>query len=51
MYQFSRAIYRELSPQIHPRNGCPGDGHADVLQACERTIESTAQHASIIATA
>ncbi len=41
MYQFSRAIYRELSPQI----GCSPtarDRHADVLRACEATIERLA---------
>ena len=40
MYQFSRAIYRELSPLI---DGSPArDGHAEVLRACEATIERLA---------
>ncbi len=37
MYQFSRAIYRELSPHI---DGSPArNGQAEVLHACEATIE------------
>jgi hypothetical protein len=37
MYQFSRAIYRELSPHI---DGSPAhNGQAQVLHACEATIE------------
>jgi hypothetical protein len=35
MYQLSRAIYRELSPEI--RGG--RDAHEQVLRACEATIE------------
>lgn len=42
MYQFSRAIYRELAPFIDGR-GCPAaDPHAEVLRACERTLERLA---------
>ncbi len=42
MYQFSRAIYRELAPHIRP--ACAGDtgGHAHVLRACESAIERLA---------
>jgi hypothetical protein len=41
MYQFSRAIYRELAPYID--EGCPAsDPHADVLRACEATLERLA---------
>jgi hypothetical protein len=38
MYQVSRAIYRELSPEIVTGRG----GHADVLRACECAIERLA---------
>jgi hypothetical protein len=41
MYQFSRAIYRELSPLIDTKPGAR-DGHAEVLRACESTIERLA---------
>jgi len=41
MYQFSRAIYRELSPLIDTKPGAR-DGHAAVLHACESTIERLA---------
>jgi hypothetical protein len=41
MYQFSRAIYRELSPHIDCSHDAR-DGHADVLRACEATIERLA---------
>jgi hypothetical protein len=41
MYQFSRAIYRELSPLIDTKVGAR-DGHAEVLHACESTIERLA---------
>ncbi len=41
MYQFSRAIYRELSPLIDSTPGAR-DGHAEVLRACETTIERLA---------
>ncbi len=39
MYQFSRAIYRELAPHIGTGNP---EGHAEVLHACEATIERLA---------
>lgn len=42
MYQFSRAIYRELAPHIKQSPTVGRDPHADVLQACERTIERLA---------
>jgi hypothetical protein len=38
MYQVSRAIYRELSPEIVTGR----HGHADVLRACECAIERLA---------
>jgi hypothetical protein len=40
MYQFSRAIYRELSPQILPPSpgSPPASNHAAVLHACEEVI-------------
>lgn len=40
MYQFSRAIYRELAPQIvAPPPGAPAaSNHAAVLSACEAVI-------------
>lgn len=40
MYQFSRAIYRELAPKIlQPPLGAPASaGHAAVLAACEQVI-------------
>jgi len=40
MYQFSRAIYRELSPQIAapPPGVEPGSNHTAVLRACEQVI-------------
>ena len=41
MYQFSRAIYRELSPLIDTGPGAR-DGHSEVLRACEATIERLA---------
>ena len=41
MYQFSRAIYRELSPLIET-GSCARDGHSEVLRACEATIERLA---------
>jgi hypothetical protein len=47
MYQFSRAIYRELAPYIEeadlacaPHGG--GGPHAAVLHACEATVERLA---------
>jgi hypothetical protein len=44
MYRFSRAIYRELAPDI-VNCGCqshPCDSHARVLRACEAAIERLA---------
>jgi len=44
MYQFSRAIYRELAPQIAaspPGAGGPGS-HEQVLRACEAAVERLA---------
>ncbi len=41
MYQFSRAIYRELSPHIDGSSR-GRDSHAEVLHACEATIERLA---------
>jgi len=40
MYQFSRAIYRELSPLISspPAGAPPARNQAAVLQACEKVI-------------
>ena len=40
MYQFSRAIYRELAPQIvaPPPSAAPTANHAAVLRACEQVI-------------
>ena len=40
MYQFSRAIYRELAPQIlPPPPGAPAaSNQADVLRACEAVV-------------
>jgi len=43
MYQFSRVIYRELAPHIEaqpPMNGA--EAHAEVLHACEATLERLA---------
>ena len=44
MYQFSRAIYRELSPRIQPPPpGFPAtSNHAAVLRACEDVISRLA---------
>jgi hypothetical protein len=44
MYQFSRAIYRELAPEVlAPPLGVPVQrNHAAVLQACERVIKRMA---------
>src|SRR4051812_4559285 len=47
MYQFSRAIYRDLAPYIQVGDGglcgrsC-GEAHAAVLHACEATVERLA---------
>ncbi len=40
MYQFSRAIYRELAPEIlEPARGAPAtSNHTAVLRACEEVI-------------
>ena len=32
MFQFSRAIYRELAPDIQAPAGCPTSGHETVLR-------------------
>ena len=43
MYQFSRAIYRELARDIRPLPGeSTQEAHTAVLEACERTIERMA---------
>jgi hypothetical protein len=44
MYQFSRAIYRELAPHLPaPKSGAsPLNGHREVLRACESTVERLA---------
>src|SRR3954467_10250769 len=43
MYQFSRAIYRELSPHIADDAGPSRiEAHACVLRACEATVERLA---------
>ncbi len=45
MYQFSRAIYRELAPHISapPLRACAtGGNHAAVLRACEAVVERMA---------
>jgi hypothetical protein len=43
MYQFSRAIYRELAAEIDARACCDGrNAHAHVLQACEATMDRLA---------
>lgn len=46
MYQFSRAIYRELAKDISPVTTTGRNGHQAVLQACEATMErlSTDRH-------
>ena len=44
MYQFSRAIYRELAPHIRPVSAAGRDAHAVVLRACERTVERLAAY-------
>ena len=43
MYQFSRAIYRDLSPYI-AEDAAPSriEAHASVLKACEATMERLA---------
>jgi hypothetical protein len=44
MYQFSRAIYRELAPEIvPPLPGAPvASNHTAVLRACEAVVERMA---------
>jgi hypothetical protein len=43
MYQFSRAIYRELAPLIERRSGsCEVVAHTEVLHACESAIQRLA---------
>ena len=43
MYEFSRAIYRELSPHIlSPRPGAARDNHHEVLRACESAVRRLA---------
>jgi hypothetical protein len=44
MYRFSRAIYRELAPEIieDPHGECPLANHERVLRACEAAIERLA---------
>jgi hypothetical protein len=39
MYQFSRAIYRELAKDIADPHGTGRNGHEEVLRACEATID------------
>jgi hypothetical protein len=47
MYQFSRAIYRELAPQILAPPPGATSNHAHVLRACEAVVErmATDRHA------
>lgn len=45
MYQFSRALYRELAPYIRsdpPNHGADPAAHAAVLRSCEATLERLA---------
>jgi hypothetical protein len=44
MYQFSRAIYRELADEILPDThaSCPLGNHERVLRACEAAVERLA---------
>ena len=42
MYQFSRAIYRELAPYIGGGDSTHPDPHAEVLRSCEATLERLA---------
>jgi hypothetical protein len=47
VYQFSRAIYRELAPIVERRPGSDGSAeHTRVLRACEAAVErlSTDRH-------
>jgi hypothetical protein len=42
LYQFSRAIYRDLSRRVLPSPVHPGRGRRQLLDACERTVERLA---------
>jgi hypothetical protein len=42
MYQFSRAIYRDVAGLIETGEGDDRAAHEKVLQACERTVERLA---------
>jgi hypothetical protein len=44
MYRFSRAIYREIAPEIleDPHAQCPHANHERVLRACEAAVERLA---------
>ena len=42
MYQFSRAIYRELAPHVQTPVTTQRVAHARVLEACERTMNRLA---------
>jgi hypothetical protein len=44
MYQFSRAIYREIASDVleDPHAGCPHANHERVLRACESAVERLA---------
>src|SRR3954467_10255000 len=42
MYQFSRAIYREVADLIETGEGHDRDAHEKVLRACEQTLERLA---------
>ncbi|HEY2006272.1 MAG TPA: hypothetical protein VGG87_07460 [Solirubrobacteraceae bacterium] len=44
MYQFSRAIYREIACDVleDPHAGCPHANHERVLRACESAVERLA---------
>ena len=44
MYQVSRAIYREIAPEIleDPHSECIHANHERVLRACERSVERLA---------
>ena len=43
MFQFSRAIYRELAEEIDSSACCPGrNAHEQVLKSCETTMERLA---------
>ncbi|MTD47048.1 hypothetical protein GKE82_22850 [Conexibacter sp. W3-3-2] len=42
MYQFSRAIYRELAPLVHDHAGDARVAHASVLRSCESAMNRLA---------